>query len=177
MSNECAAGWTPRSDVADTVAAAALHHVLWTLECGYWADVDFNGARTAAEFYSEDAVFDVGLPGARMEGKPAIAAFYAGRHSQGPRTSLHLVSNFALVEWTPQSARTRAVVSLIANDGEPPRPAMMPLLVTSAETSYAYIDGLWKVTARINAPQFVDSHSGLDKRIASARESRSESAT
>ena len=161
--------WVNRVAAANSTEAAVLHHCLWTMECAYWEDVDFNAGRDAARFYSEDAVFDIGLGGARFEGRRAIADFYAGRHAQGPRTSLHRVHNFALLDWEAQSARTRAVVSLIAADGTAPQPSAVPLMITAAETRYTAINGGWKIAARLNAPCFIDRGYSLEERIAATK--------
>jgi hypothetical protein len=109
------------------------------------------------------------LPGARLEGKTAIAAFYDGRKAQGPRTSVHIVNNFFLVEFTSDVARTRGIVSLVAGDCHPPLPSAVPLLITAAEMRYIKIESTWKVQARLNVPQFVDQASGLSERIAAAQ--------
>lgn len=171
MSIEEPLGWLQRLAAAGSVEATVLHHCLWTLECAYWEDVDNNQGRLAAEFYCDDAIFDVGLPGARIEGKASISEFYAGRRNQGPRTSLHLVSNFALYQWNGNSASTRAIVSLIANDGELPQPMDFPLLIVSAETEYRMVEGSWKIAARLNYPRFVNNERDLVKRVTSARKS------
>ncbi|OBJ10577.1 hypothetical protein A5625_11075 [Mycobacterium sp. 1465703.0] len=49
-----------------------------------------------------------GLPGGRFDGKAAIAKFYAGRRAQGRRTTLHIVNNFILIDWSADSARPHA---------------------------------------------------------------------
>lgn len=168
MPGEQAVNWLNRVDPAGAGEAAAVQHYFWTMECAYWKDVDFNAGQNAAEFYCEDAVFDVGLPGARFEGKVAIAKFYAGRRAQGRRTTLHIVNNFILMDWNASLARTHAIVSLIGADGEPPQQVDIAQLLTSAQTEYVNVDGSWKVASRVNVPQFIDGTKRLGDRISGA---------
>ncbi|OBJ08868.1 hypothetical protein A5625_14235 [Mycobacterium sp. 1465703.0] len=131
---------------------------MWALECAYWSEVDFNAAQAAPEYYTEDAVFEIGMPGARLQGRQAIAKFYAGRREAGARTTLHTVNNFTLLEWSTTSARTRSTVCLYGRDGDAPQESARPILMTDAETSYVVVAvGGWKVSSRVNRPVFVDS--------------------
>jgi hypothetical protein len=137
------------------VDAASLWNQLWALECAYWADVDFNNGKTAPEFYTDDAVFDIGVPGALLQGRSAIKAFY-GRRRETPRTTLHIVNNFALVQWSATSARCRLIASLYGRDGAPPQESASPIIMTSGENSYVADGGGWKISSRLNTPWFVD---------------------
>ena len=50
------------------------------------------------------------------------------------------MTNFALRQWSASGTSTRATVSLIANDGEPPQPMDSQLLIASAETGYRMVE-------------------------------------
>ncbi|OBJ01018.1 hypothetical protein A5625_26005 [Mycobacterium sp. 1465703.0] len=142
--------------MASTEAASLWNH-LWTLECSYWADVDFNSGRRAYEYYTADAVYDIGIPGQCSEGQEAIADFYVARRESGVHTLLHIVQNFALVEWTATSARTRSIVSIYVDEGAPPQACSHPVSMSASDNSYIATEGdLWKVSSRIHNLYFVD---------------------
>ena len=75
-----------------------LWHALHRLEVTYWYDVDFNGGRTAHEFFIPDGVKMVGHN--RFEGREEIRKFYEWRD----RKSTRLNSSHAITSRMPSSA-------------------------------------------------------------------------
>lgn len=61
MDGERSVNWLKSVETDRWVEAAAVQNFLWTMECAYWEDVDFNAGKGAAEFYCENAIFDVGF--------------------------------------------------------------------------------------------------------------------
>lgn len=147
----------------DRIAAAAspqgmsLWHRLWALECSYWGDIDFNSALHAHEFYTEDAVFYAGMPGARFEGKPAILGFFEARRQAPPATLVHIVQNFSLVEWSDTAATTRSIVSLVEREGERPQASAPPRIIAVVENSYVATESdVWRIRTRTFTLHFIE---------------------
>jgi hypothetical protein len=137
--------------------AMALWARLWALECAYWDDVDFNHGEHAPQFYTEEGLFDIGVPGSRMKGREAIARFYASRKAVGRRTTLHLVANFTLVEWGAERAMTRSIMSLYGADGAPPQTSAVPIMTAVSANAYVRTrEAQWQVSERVFTPCFTD---------------------
>lgn len=136
--------------------SAELHTTLWTLECAYWADVDHNGAERAAAFYTDDAVFDIGIAGQRFDGQEAIAEFYNARRGLGARTTLHIVHNFHALEVDESQVRVAMIMELHAAAGAPPRASAAPSMLTAQEVTYVRTGDGWKIRSRVNQVQFAN---------------------
>ncbi|WP_063050831.1 nuclear transport factor 2 family protein [Nocardia arthritidis] len=137
--------------------ATTLWGQLWALECAYWDDVDFNHGEQAPQFYTEDGLFDIGVTGSRMKGQEAIARFYKNRKALGTRTTLHLVANFTLVEWSTEWARTRSIMSLYGADGPAPRKSAPAIMTAVSANAYVRTrERQWRVSERVFAPYFTD---------------------
>ena len=151
--------WIDRIGAAASTEATSLWHRLWTLECSYWADIDVNSGLRAHEYYTEDAVYDIGIPGERCEGQQAIADFYTVRREAAAHTTLmHIVHNFALVEWSAASARTRSIISIYVSEGAPPQACAHPVSISASDNAYVATEGdVWKVSSRIHTLKFVDA--------------------
>lgn len=133
----------------------ALRYSLEALTIDFWHEVDANGGREAARFYTEDALFETSI--ASYQGREAIHAFYNRRQARGPRLSLHVVQNFRIHSVTPDSARCEYILSLFAADGEPvlaSRPAIM--IAIAEESVIRQPGGEWLFTQRRLRPLFRD---------------------
>ncbi|MCK8646708.1 nuclear transport factor 2 family protein [Mycobacterium colombiense] len=148
--------WHEATALAEADGAAKLWIHLWTIECAYWQDVDFNNGSDAASFYTVTGVFDIGVPGSRMEGQEEIAAFYGRRQARGTRTTLHSVTNFMLTAWGEDWAETRSIMSLMGADGAPPCTSGVPIMTAASENHYIRSLHGWQVTKRILTPCFTD---------------------
>lgn len=101
----------------------ALQH----LAARYWALADMTEQVPLAELFEEQAVFDLGK--LKLEGLPAIAAFFADRERamrEAGRTTRHLASNFLALPQTDGSVRVRSTVMVHAGNGAHPLPAAEP---------------------------------------------------
>lgn len=153
--------WAERIGAAASPEAVSLWHRLWTLECSYWADVDSNLGQRAHEYFTEDGVYDIGVPGGRNEGQQAVAEFYNVRREAALHTTLlHVVHNFALVDWSATAARTRSIISIYLSPGKPPQASASPIATAVSDNSYvATEDDVWKVSSRIHTNMFVAEQS------------------
>ena len=132
-----------------------LNETLWALECAYWEDVDFNGGVLAPSYYTGDAVFDIGLEGAKFIGREAIEGFYERRRASGERTSAHLVHNFVAEPKGAGMAQTRSLIVLYADSGAAPLPWSPPGLIARCTVDLEWRDPSWLITARRSVPLFV----------------------
>lgn len=146
--------WADRISAAASPEATSLWHRLWTLESSYWAEVDLNAGRRAHEYYTEDAVYDLGHPGMRFEGRQAIVDFYAGHRDAPAHTVLHIAHNFALVKWSATTARAHSILTIYIAEGERPQVSAGPSVIATSENSYVTEGDVWKVSSRIHTPYF-----------------------
>lgn len=140
---------------SNEATASEIWNALWSLECAYWADVDLEDGLGAADFYTQDAVFDTGIAGATFEGREAIGKFYETRRAS-PRTTLHVVHNFNLTESSGEHARSRAYVALYFALGTAPQAAGPPSLISVCDTAYRREERRWFITERRSRPVFAD---------------------
>jgi len=144
-----------RNDRGTAGGQPTIWHQLWALECAYWADVDLGSGLEAASFYTDDAVFDLGMDGARLVGRSEIADFYERRRAGGPRTTAHLVHNFTVLEHDAVAARTAGYIVLHAASGQAPLPVGAPGMITVTHNRYRWIDDCWKIAERVSQVLFV----------------------
>ena len=113
----------------------------------FWYDVDANFGRKAAEFYTEDGVFEASNQTYR--GREIIDQFYAHRRAQGPRVAAHTVTNFRALVQSPTRATTTWYLILYAHDGAPVLPSEPPIQIAVAtDTCVKDTDGLWRYAHR-----------------------------
>ena len=120
---------------------------LYRLQVAYWYEVDNNGGRAAAAFYTSDGEFVVGTE--RMAGRAEIAAFYEWRLRRGERTARHLVSNCFLAEVTDTSAEFRCIMSLYADDGVPVLPANAPVMIADVVDTCVREGDIWRFRSHV----------------------------
>jgi len=120
---------------------------LQSLLSEYWHDVDTNWGRTAADFYTEDGVFEAS--GATYRGREKIREFYAYRIGRGPRIAAHTFSNFRAEVISATEAKTTWYLLLYAHDGEPVLPSAPPILIALASDHCVRDDdGKWRYKHR-----------------------------
>jgi len=113
----------------------------------FWHDVDTNWGRTAADFYTEDGVFEAS--GATYRGREKIREFYAYRIGRGPRIAAHTFSNFRAEVISATEAKTTWYLLLYAHDGEPVLPSAPPILIALASDHCVRDDdGKWRYKHR-----------------------------
>lgn len=139
-----------------TLPAANLL-ALQQLAARYWALADLVEAVPLAELFEEQAVFDLGK--LRLEGLPAIAAFFAEREAgmrASGRSTRHLASNFLALPQADGSVRVRSTVLVYAGSGEHPLPATEPSGIADFhDVCRRQPDGRWLYHHRSAATVFV----------------------
>jgi len=113
----------------------------------FWHDVDTNWGRNAAQFFTEDGVFEASRQ--VYNGRERIEAFYRYRLGRGPRVAVHAVSNFRAVPTSPTTATSTWYLLLYAHDGEPVLPTAPPIQIALAtDSSVLCADGVWRYKHR-----------------------------
>jgi hypothetical protein len=99
-------------------------------------EVDTNWGARAGEFYTDDAVFEIGR--VKMEGRAAIERFYTWRRERGTRTAVHTVSNYR-ASFDGEGAATATWYMLIyAADAEPVQPTRPPVAINRVTDHLEY---------------------------------------
>lgn len=113
----------------------------------FWHDVDTNWGRQAADFYTEDGVFEASEQIYR--GREKIRQFYEYRISRGARVAAHTVTNFRALPVSETEATTTWYLVLYANDGEPILPSAPPIQIALAtDHCIKCEDGRWRYRHR-----------------------------
>ena len=117
------------------------------LTTDYWYDVDHNWGAGAADFFTEDGVFEVGNN--KFEGREAIRTFYSWRENRGARVARHLINNMNLKLHDNNHATAVWIMSLLAADGAPPLPSEPPIMIADV-TDECICDsaGRWRYAHR-----------------------------
>jgi ketosteroid isomerase-like protein len=108
----------------------------------YWHDVDTNWGRNAADYYTDDAVFESAR--ASYHGKTKIRQFYQYRIDRGPRVAVHSVTNFRVELESPTRAVCNWFLHLYAQDGKPILPTNPPIQIAHmTDVCVKQPDGRW----------------------------------
>jgi hypothetical protein len=112
----------------------------------YWHEIDTNGGRNAAPYYTEDAEFHGQQ--ASYIGRAKIQQFYDWRVQQGPRLSVHSFTNFRAWFTGPDTAEATNFLMLYAKNGVKVLPSHPPITISLATDKYRRVDGRWLCTYR-----------------------------
>lgn len=113
----------------------------------FWHDVDQNWGRQAADFFTEDGVFEASEQTYR--GREHIRQFYEYRLSRGPRVAVHAFANFRADPRSPTEAVSTWYLILYAHDGEPVQLSAPPIQIALAtDHSVKGEDGRWRYRHR-----------------------------
>jgi hypothetical protein len=109
----------------------------------FWHDVDTNWGRQAADFFTEDGVFEASERS--YVGRSKIEQFYRYRQDRGARVAVHSVANFRAEPSGPNEAMCTWYLILYACDGEPILPAAPPIQIALAtDHCLRGKDGRWR---------------------------------
>lgn len=109
--------------------------------------IDRGDSALVAELFTEDGVYERST-GQASVGRDAIRAAYTARLANGPRTSRHIFTNFRVVEIAKNRAFGTCLLTLFAQDGEPPLPSI-PLAIADYDDEYLCCeDGQWRFVRR-----------------------------
>ena len=107
---------------------------LHALLIDFWHDVDTNWGRNAADYYTENGVFEASR--VTYVGREKIRAFYKWRENRGSRTVVHSVHNFRAEPDGPDKATCQWFLMLYAADGTPVLPTHPPIQIACATDHY-----------------------------------------
>jgi hypothetical protein len=112
----------------------------------YWHEIDFNGGRSASEYYTEDGEFHGQF--ASYIGAAKIQQFYDWRREQGPRLSVHSFTNFRARFTGEDTAEATNFLFLYAGNGEKVLRSHVPVTISIATDRYVLRDDRWLCTYR-----------------------------
>ena len=125
---------------------SSLHEKLLEVVTGLWFDIDHHDGTSASGFFLPDGAVQFGERAFR--GTAEIDALYAARAGRGPRVSRHVVTNLHVTGVGPGTASAISIVTLFAEDGEPPRPAVTPAMVGDVNDVFEQREGRWLIRSR-----------------------------
>lgn len=132
----------------DAAKASAISRHLEERLIAYWHDVDFNWGENAADYYTEDALFE--SERSRYEGRDQIREFYAWRKERSERVNVHLVGNFWVKSLDEEKAEAHWICTLFAHDGVAPQISAPPIAITRVEDIFVRDgDGPWLCRQRV----------------------------
>ncbi|UOT08506.1 nuclear transport factor 2 family protein (plasmid) [Rhodococcus opacus] len=120
-----------------------------------WGELDRNGGRDLADYFTEAAVWDLGTT--RFSSRREIRDAMTARAARGHRTTRHLVSNIEVLTRSDDRAVILSVLQLYGNDGEPPLAVPTPTAIGDSEDHLVRGDsGEWLIASRVFHAVFVD---------------------
>lgn len=120
---------------------------LQTLLADFWHDVDTNWGRDAADFFTEDGVFEASER--TYVGRSKIEQFYRYRQDRGARVAVHAIANFRAEPTGPNEAVSTWYLILYASDGEPVLQSAPPIQIALATDHCTKgEDGRWRYRHR-----------------------------
>ena len=136
----------PAPATGQHIDRAALTAELLTIVTAVWFDIDHGSGAGVSAFFTQDAELHFGPR--RFRGTAEIDAVYAARAARGPRVSRHLVTNMHLTAAGPDRATAVSSLLLFAEDGQPPRTAVTPAVVSDVLDEFELHHGTWLIKSR-----------------------------
>ncbi|MEY9929639.1 hypothetical protein ABH926_004279 [Catenulispora sp. GP43] len=139
-------------DAVDNRALALLHVELSMLVTALWFEIDHGDGSAASNFFTADA--ELTFSRRAFRGTEEIDGVYRDRAARGPRVSRHLMSNLHVLRHDTDRVEAVSALVLHAQDGEPPVPTTVPVLVADVFDSFVRIGGpdaqnyRWLIAAR-----------------------------
>jgi hypothetical protein len=110
----------------------------------YWWDVDCNGAREAASFYTQDCLYQ--MCEHRMDGPAAVQGYYAFRTARGERLVRHVLTNLRTRSGSGGEATVQGILTVYAADGSPVLPSAPPILLADNQATFVRdAGGTWRM--------------------------------
>jgi hypothetical protein len=106
---------------------ARLHTELSMLVTALWYEIDHGDGSAASGFFTADA--ELTFSRRTLRGTDQIERVYRDRAGRGPRVSRHLMSNLHVLRQQVDAVETVSALVLYAQDGTPPIPTTVPVLV------------------------------------------------
>ncbi|MEZ0113282.1 hypothetical protein ABH920_007312 [Catenulispora sp. EB89] len=136
----------------ETQTLALVHTELSMLVTALWFEIDHGDGSAASGFFTADA--ELTFSRRTFRGTDEIDGVYSARTARGPRVSRHLMSNLHILRHETDLVEAVSVLVLHAQDGEPPVPTTVPVLVADVFDRFVRIGGpdgeapRWLVAAR-----------------------------
>ena len=108
-------------------ALALVHTELSMLVTALWFEIDQGDGSAASSFFTADA--ELTFSRRTFRGTDEINGVYGDRTARGPRVSRHLISNLHILRYGLDLVDAVSALVLYAQDGEPPLPTTVPVLV------------------------------------------------
>lgn len=106
---------------------ALLHTEISMLLTALWFEIDHSDGSAAASFFTAEA--ELTFSRRTFRGTDEINGVYRDRHARGPRVSRHLMTNLHLLRYDADVVEAVSALVLYAQDGQPPVPTTVPVLV------------------------------------------------
>lgn len=116
---------------------ALLHTELSMLVTALWYEIDHGDGSAAAGFFTPDA--ELTFSRRTFRGTDEINGVYRDRTARGPRVSRHLMSNFHVLRRESDGVEAVSALVLYAQDGKPPVPTTVPVLVADVYDRFVRI--------------------------------------
>ena len=129
-----------------TTPLGSLHGELLAAVTALWFEIDHGDGSDASAFFTPDA--ELRFIDRSFRGTAEIDAVYRTRTERGPRVSRHLVTNLHVLRADEASASAVSALLLFADDGEPPRPTVTPLMVGDVIDEFVRIGDRWLISSR-----------------------------
>ena len=117
---------------------AVLHTEISMLLTALWFEIDHGDGSAAAGFFSAEA--ELTFSRRTFRGTDEINGVYRDRHARGPRVSRHLVANVHLLRYDADVVEAVSALVLYAQDGQPPLPTTVPVLVADVFDRFIRVD-------------------------------------
>lgn len=130
-----------------------LREELLEVVTALWFDIDHRNGTGASGFFLPDG--EVRFGERAFRGTAEIDALYATRAGRGPRVSRHVATNLHVTGAGPGTASAVSILTLFAEDGEPPRPAVTPAMVGDVTDVFEQREGRWLIRSRLIEQLFI----------------------
>ena len=130
-----------------------LREELLEVVTALWFDIDHRNGTSASGFFLPDG--EVRFGERAFRGTAEIDVLYAARAGRGPRVSRHVATNLHVTGTGPGTASAVSILTLFAEDGEPPRPAVTPAMVGDVTDVFEQREGRWLIRSRLIEQLFI----------------------
>lgn len=123
-----------------------LEHQLHAVVVAIWFDIDHRDGGGVSAHFTPDGTLTFGGP--VFTGRDEIDACYAARAGRGPRVARHVATNLHVTAATGDTAAAVSMLLLFAQDGEPPRPTVVPAMVGDVTDEFVRTGDRWLIRSR-----------------------------
>ncbi|MEU5700099.1 nuclear transport factor 2 family protein [Streptomyces aurantiacus] len=125
--------------LSPALSPSLIQTELSMLVTALWFEIDHGDGSAASGFFTADA--ELTFSRRTFRGADEINGVYGARAARGPRVSRHLMSNFHVLRHETDSVEAVSALVLYAQDGTPPVPTTVPVLVADVFDRFVRADG------------------------------------